>query len=281
MSVLFDDAFGLDSDRVHAAPSLPTFVRRRVAGRFALDPFGLDPQLSDLCAPMLEKVVRVDVTGGDHIPRVGPPVLMMNRGFGVIEPTALSVAVVRETGRARGSQAHHLWPSSAEPCAASARSSSSADDVHAALASGNLVIVPMAATSLRGRAGTPPLELLQSIMEYAVVPVAVRPGGPFGTAIAPRGACACRRARATRSQRAARRPARCRGARRSRSPRGRQPPLGRSARASLRRTRLDAPPESAARWRAICNVTRMSVAIALTAPVFTTTSSARVRAHRC
>src|SRR5438876_122456 len=40
-------------------------------------------------------------------------------------------------------------------------------------------------TWLRGRARTPPLDLLQSIMEFAVVPVAVRPGGPLGTAIAP------------------------------------------------------------------------------------------------
>ena len=184
-SVLFDDAFGLDSDRVRPAPAWTTLVRRRVAGRFALDPFGLDPQLSDACAPMLERAVRVDVEGGEHIPRVGPAVLMMNRGFGVVEPTALSVAVVREVGRRARVTGAPLVPFLGTALRRFGAISSTAEDVHAALSSGNLVIVPMAATWLRGRAGTPPLELLQSIMEFAVVPVAVRPGGPFGTAIAP------------------------------------------------------------------------------------------------
>ncbi len=185
MSVLYDDAFGLESDRVHEAPSLVTLVQRRWSGRFALDPFGLDPQLSDAFAPVLGKAVRVDVDGGEHIPRVGPAVLMMNRGFGVIEPTALSIAVVRETGRrprVTGAPRVAFLGAALRRFGAI---SSTADDIHAALASGHLVIVPMGATWLRGRAGTPPLELLQSIMEFAVVPIAVRPGGPFGTAIAP------------------------------------------------------------------------------------------------
>src|SRR3954468_19534931 len=99
MSVLYDDAFGLESDRVHPAQSLPTLVRRRLAGRFALDPFGLDPQLSDAFAPLLQRVVRVDVEGDGDNPRIGPAVLMMNRGLGVVEPSALSVAVVKATGR--------------------------------------------------------------------------------------------------------------------------------------------------------------------------------------
>ncbi len=185
MSILFDDAFGLDSDRVHPAPSWPAFVRRRLAGHFALDPFGLDPQLSDACAPLLEKVVRVDVRGAEHIPRVGPAVLMMNRGFGVVEPTALSVAVVRETGRRAHVTGAPLVPFVGTALRRFGAISSGGDDVHAVLASGSLVIVPMGATWLRGRAGTPPLELLQSIMEFVVVPVAVRPGGPLGTAVAP------------------------------------------------------------------------------------------------
>ena len=185
MSVLFDDSFGLESDRVHDAPSLATFVQRRVSGRFALDPFGLDPQLSDAFAPVLEKFVRVDVVGGEHIPRVGPAVLMMNRGFGVMEPTALSIAVVKTTGRRPRVTGAPRVAFVGTALRRFGAISSSADDIHAALASGNLVIVPMGATWLRGRAGTPPLDLLQSIMEFAVVPVAVRPGGPLRTAIAP------------------------------------------------------------------------------------------------
>jgi hypothetical protein len=185
MSVLFDDSFGLESDRVHPAPPIATLLRRRLAGRFALDPFGLDPQLSDACAPLLEKVVRVSVEGGEHIPRVGPAVLMMNRGLGIVEPTALAVAVVREAGRRPRVSGTPRVAMLGTALRRLGGISSTADDIHTALVSGNLVIVPMGATWLRGRAGTPPLELLQSIMEFAVVPVAVRPGGPFGTAIAP------------------------------------------------------------------------------------------------
>ena len=41
----------------------------------------------------------VRVTGGEHLPAVGPALLVTNRGLGVLEPTALSVAVRQECGR--------------------------------------------------------------------------------------------------------------------------------------------------------------------------------------
>ena len=73
----------LDADRIARPESLLSALRRRLSGRYPVDPFGLDPQLSDALAPVLERIVRVEVHGGEHIPRVGPAVLMMNRGFGV------------------------------------------------------------------------------------------------------------------------------------------------------------------------------------------------------
>lgn len=185
MTVLYDDAFGLDSDRVHDSPSLPSLIRRRWSGRYALDPFGLDPQLSDAVAPLLRSIVRVDVSGAEHIPQIGPAVLMMNRGVGIVEPTALSVAVLRATGRRVRVTGAPMLPLLGTALRRFGAISSTADDVHMALSAGHLVIVPMAQTWLGGGAGTPPLELLQSIMEFAVIPVGVRPGGPLGTTIAP------------------------------------------------------------------------------------------------
>jgi hypothetical protein len=43
------------------------------------------------------------------------------------------------------------------------------------------VAVPLSPTWLRTGAGTPPLELVQAMMAFPVVPVAVRAAGPFGT----------------------------------------------------------------------------------------------------
>src|SRR5438034_2197675 len=87
--------FGRDSDRVKPIGSLLTELRRRAAGRYTRDAFGLDPQVSDLLAPLLGAIVRVEVEGADQIGD-GPATLVMNRGLGVVEPAALAVAVARD-----------------------------------------------------------------------------------------------------------------------------------------------------------------------------------------
>jgi hypothetical protein len=168
--------FGLDADRVGAPRSLFGALRRRVGGRYVCDPFGLDVQLSDLLAPVFNAVVRVDVEGAQHVPSAGGATFVMNSGYGLIEPTALAVAVFRTTGRrlrvvgAHGVSALAGWSRRFGAIAASP------EDIAAALHAGHLVAVPTA---------DPPLELVQAMMGYAVHPVAVRAGGPLGTAIAP------------------------------------------------------------------------------------------------
>jgi hypothetical protein len=83
----------LDADRI-ARPEAPwAALRRRASGRYPVDPFGLDPQLADLCVPLFEAAVRVRVSGGEHVPSTGPAVIVSNRGFGVAELAALGVAV--------------------------------------------------------------------------------------------------------------------------------------------------------------------------------------------
>jgi hypothetical protein len=178
-------AYGLDPDRT-ARPEAPVdAIRRRLGGRYPIDPFGLDPQLCDASAPIVETLLRVRVEGAERVPETGAAVFVMNRGLGVLEPTALSLAVRRQVGRRLrvvgtpgvpflGGLLRRLGSVSASP-----------EDLGACLRAGHLVAVPLAPTWLRSGAGTPPLRLVQAMMGWTVLPVAVVPGGPFGTAIAP------------------------------------------------------------------------------------------------
>lgn len=157
---------------------------RRVNGRFVRDPFGLDPQLADLVTPLARLVVPVDVDGADHI-GPGGATLVMNRGFGVFEPSALAVALADACGRrvrtagapgvaGLGALARRLGAIAA-----------SVSDVGAALRAGHLVVLPLGPTWFRTGAGPPPLELVQALRGHPVHPVAVRPGGPWNLAVRP------------------------------------------------------------------------------------------------
>ncbi|HEY5012917.1 MAG TPA: hypothetical protein VIK61_09455, partial [Acidimicrobiia bacterium] len=88
-----------DTDRVSDPEAPLDGLRRRFNGRYPIDPFGLDPQLCDAASPVVEMFVRVRVEGAERIPETGPAVLIMNRGLGLLEPTALALAVRREVGR--------------------------------------------------------------------------------------------------------------------------------------------------------------------------------------
>lgn len=178
-------SIALDSDRASDPEPLPAALRRRLTGRFPIDPFGLDPQLCDATVPVVDALVRVRVEGSDRIPSEGGAVLVMNRGLGLLEPTALALAVRREVGRrlrvvgtpgapVLGGLLRRLGSINASP-----------EDLGACLAAGHLVAVPLAPTWFRNGAGTPPLRLMQAMMGWTVLPVAVKPGGPLGTPFAP------------------------------------------------------------------------------------------------
>jgi hypothetical protein len=173
--------FGLDVERVAPAEAPWKALQRRVSGRYPVDPFGLDPQLCDFVAPLVRAVVRVDIEHAERIPAVGGAVLVSNRGLGVGEPTALSVAVRDAVGRRlRIVGAPNLAFANGALRRLGAIAAS-AEDVSSALHSGHLVAAPLSPTWLRTGAGTPPLELVQVMMEFPVVPVAVRAAGPLGT----------------------------------------------------------------------------------------------------
>ena len=175
--------FGLDADRVTPAEPLPTALRRRLSGRYPVDPFGLDPQLCDVTAPIVESLISVQVENAERIPTVGPGALVANRGLGVTEPAALAVAVRTHAQRrlriVGAPNLSFLGGFSRRFGAVGA----TAEDVASTLRAGHLVAVPLSPTWLRTGAGTPPLSLVQAMMEFPVIPVAVRAAGPFGTPI--------------------------------------------------------------------------------------------------
>jgi 1-acyl-sn-glycerol-3-phosphate acyltransferase len=174
-----------DSDRVSESESSLDGLRRRFNGRYPIDPFGLDPQLCDASAPIIDAFVRVRVEGASNIPATGPAVFVMNRGFGLLEPTALALAVRREAGRRLRVVGATGMPFVGALMRRFGAVNGSPEDLGACLRAGHLAVVPLAPTWLRSGAGTPPLRLVQAMMGSTVLPVAVIPGGPFGTALAP------------------------------------------------------------------------------------------------
>jgi 1-acyl-sn-glycerol-3-phosphate acyltransferase len=180
-----DSAYGLDPDRVSDPEGLLDALRRRIGGRYPIDPFGLDPQLCDAGAPIVEALVRVRVEGAAHIPESGPAVFVMNRGLGLLEPTALAIAVRRQVGRRLRIVGTPGVPFVGGMMRRLGSVNGSPDDLGACLRAGHLTAVPLAPTWLRSGAGTPPLQLVQAMMGWTVLPVAVMPGGPFGTSFTP------------------------------------------------------------------------------------------------
>ena len=104
-----ENDYGLDIDKVSPPEPFVQAVRRRVGGRYPTDPFGLDPQIADLAAPLARAVIRVHVTGADNVPLDSGAVLVANRGFGIFEPLVLACRG-RQGDRApgaRGRRADH------------------------------------------------------------------------------------------------------------------------------------------------------------------------------
>jgi 1-acyl-sn-glycerol-3-phosphate acyltransferase len=179
------DRDALDVDHIGESVPLATTLRRRFDGRFPIDAFGFDPQIVDLVAPIFTAALRVEVEGGENVPANGPAVLVANRGFGIAEPAVLGIAVRRAVARRLrivGAPAVPAWGGLVRRLGAI---SASAPDMRACLRAGNLVAVPLAPTWLRRGAGIPPRPLLQAMTSAPIVPVAVTPGGPFGTSFGP------------------------------------------------------------------------------------------------
>jgi 1-acyl-sn-glycerol-3-phosphate acyltransferase len=176
--------YGVDADATQQT-DVVDFLRRRFDGRYAIDPFGADPQLQDLVSPLFTAGLRVQVHGAEHLPRSGPALLVANRGFGVLEPTVLALAMRQEVGRRLRVVGAPDLPVVGDLVRKLGGIMSYPDDLAALLRAGHVAAAPLGPTWLRTGAGTPPTPLLVAALGYPVVPVSVRPGGPFGLALRP------------------------------------------------------------------------------------------------
>jgi hypothetical protein len=176
--------FGGDPDKAQQADVVDV-IRRRINGRYIVDPFGADPQLQDLVAPLFSRTVPVRVTGAEQLPAEGPALLVTNRGLGVLEPTALSVAVRQECGRRLRVVGTIELPVLSDFLRKLGSVGAYPGDLGALMRAGHLATLPLGVTWRRTGAGVPPTELLVAALGYPVIPVRVRPGGPVGLPLTP------------------------------------------------------------------------------------------------
>ncbi len=165
----------LPEESTEATDDVLGLLRRRWDGSYAVDPWGLDPDIVRALSRLSGLRWRVDVVGAAHLPAAGPVALVCNRRLGWSEPGVLVAALGRETER-------HVRPVGCpdlDPLGAVLRRLGALpahpDDVAGALRADEVVALPTARELVRFRAGTVPIELLASAVESgaAVLPVAV------------------------------------------------------------------------------------------------------------
>jgi hypothetical protein len=176
--------YGVDPDRTQTT-DLVTVIRRRIEGRYPVDAFGADPQLQDLIAPFFTATVQVRVEHPERLPADGPAVLVSNRGLGFVEPAALSVALRQAAGRRLRVIGAPDVPILGDLMRKLGAVMSYQNDLAALLRAEHVAAIPLGPTWLRTGAGTPPMQLMVAALGYPVIPVAVRPGGPFGLPVRP------------------------------------------------------------------------------------------------
>ncbi|MCB0970839.1 MAG: hypothetical protein KDA97_04885 [Acidimicrobiales bacterium] len=74
-------------------------VQRRLRGAYAIDEWGLDPELVALADPVIGLRWDIAVEGAASLPAVGGAVLVFNRRFGASEPWVLARGIRRACGR--------------------------------------------------------------------------------------------------------------------------------------------------------------------------------------
>ncbi|MCU1458036.1 MAG: phospholipid/glycerol acyltransferase [Actinomycetia bacterium] len=169
-----------DVDTIGSGASLASAVKNRVDGLYPIDPFGGDPQIQDLLAPLVQLGVRAHVTHPELLPASGPAVLVSNRGLGVVEPVVLAVAVREAVGRRLRVLGAPEIPLLGDAARRLGGIGYHHEDLAAVLRAGHLVAVPLGNTWLRTGAGEPPVSLIVAALGFPVIPVLVRPAGPFG-----------------------------------------------------------------------------------------------------
>lgn len=159
-------------DRLPAA----TILRHRIDGDHPVDEWGLDPELVDFFAPVVALRWRIRVDGAEHLPAVGPAMVVFNRHIGVSEAFVCARGLREATGR-------FIRPVGAPDVAVIGPAlrrfglvQSQPDEVTGLLRAGEVVAVPLQREVLHHRrAGAAPVDHLARalIAGVPVVPVAV------------------------------------------------------------------------------------------------------------
>lgn len=157
-------------------------VHRRATGSFAVDEWGLDPELVSLANPIFALRWDIEVQGADQLPAVGGAVLVFNRRFGVSEPWVVARGIRQATGRF----VRTVGVPDVAPIGPFVRRFGGVldrtDEIAGLLRSGQLVGLPMSrGLRSRERVGSLEVERLEGAIETGcpVVPVALV-GREFG-----------------------------------------------------------------------------------------------------
>jgi hypothetical protein len=79
--------------------SLPALLSRRAAGKFPVDEWGFDPELTLVVSSLATLRWSVEVRGGDRVPELGAALILHNRRPSPADQLALAVGLARATGR--------------------------------------------------------------------------------------------------------------------------------------------------------------------------------------
>ncbi len=155
--------------------SLGAQLARRASGSYAIDEWGLDPELVALVNPALGVRWDIHVEGADRLPVVGPAVLVFNRRFGFSEPWVLARGVRQACGRFVRTVGVPDTPIVGPTLRRFGGVLDRTDEIAGLLRAGQLVGLPMARNLSRESVGGLTVERLEAALETGapVVPVAL------------------------------------------------------------------------------------------------------------
>jgi 1-acyl-sn-glycerol-3-phosphate acyltransferase len=151
-------------------------LRRRVAGTYEVDPWGLDLEVVEALSPLAGLRWGIEVDCAERLPAEGPALVVANRRFGLSEPFVVARGLRLATGRpvrfAGAPDVSPVGPVLRRLGAVLGRP----DEIAGLLRAGAIVGVPCAPVPRPGRhVGAVPVDLVAPAVELGVpvVPVAL------------------------------------------------------------------------------------------------------------
>lgn len=138
------------------------WLRRRLTGRYPVDPFGADPTFEDVVSAGLERFLRVTVEGSDVVPEAGPGVLVVEPGR-IGDAVAVAVGVRRAVGRRVRVVGYPDAPLLGATLRRLGFVRERADDLAAVLRAGHLALVRSTSAALEGAPDAPVLTAVNDL----------------------------------------------------------------------------------------------------------------------